>query len=112
MAGRNKNHDCTYRPQVRHNDGLAERRLVVLSRALVAVSACTNLEIEGAIHLVFFRAVNASQMLCSSSRPGIIVIAMIHPGKNYRICVENVMQTVVASKREAAQQTKEQACSQ
>jgi hypothetical protein len=67
---------CTYRPHVRDNNGLTKRGLVMLSRTLVTMSARTNLEIEGAIHLIFLGSMNASQMLCSSSRTAIVMIAI------------------------------------
>ena len=51
-------------------DGLGEGRSVVDARAPIAVTAGTNLEEEGTVHLVFLRPVDPGEVPCSSSRHG------------------------------------------
>lgn len=47
---------------VAHEDRLTEHGLVMQTRAAVAVAARTDLEVERAVHTVFFRAVNAREV--------------------------------------------------
>ena len=51
-------------------DGLGEGRSVVDARAPIAVTAGTNLEEKGTVHLVFFRSMDPGQVPCSASRHG------------------------------------------
>jgi hypothetical protein len=44
-------------------DGFREGRAVVLPRALLAVPACSDFEVEWAIHFVFLCAVDAREVL-------------------------------------------------
>ena len=53
---------------VLQQDGLAENRPVMDARAPVAVPARAHLEVEGAVHLVLFRAEDLGQMLRHLSR--------------------------------------------
>ena len=49
--------------EVLEHDGLAERRLVVDPRAALAVAACADLEVEGAVDLVLLGAEDGGQVL-------------------------------------------------
>lgn len=48
---------------VRHEDGLRVGRLHMLSRASVAMSACTDLVVEGAINLVLLGTEDGSEVV-------------------------------------------------
>ena len=55
----------------------------MLSGAFIAMSACTNFEVERAVDLIFFCSVNSGKMLCTT--PGTLISSSVHGWITYKI---------------------------